>query len=672
MIMKTKYIFLFAAAFIAASCAKEIVPNEENPTVEPVLVPMEFTASVDTKAFLLEDGRTVNWNDNESICLFDNLGGDQQFAAATGGASAYFSGNVTEGSTEFYALYPYRAAAEFDAATKTVTSKLFPDQAAAVGSYAMGDGGAVMVAKADGNTLSFKNMTSHIKFTLAEDMTDVVSITLIGNKSEALCGLYTVDFSGETPVVKVTKPETYVTLRNKGEGITPLAPGDYYFTVFPVEFTEGFTVILSKKDGSQVAKKTSNSITSLNKRNQILPMKPLASTDYSEHMNYFIKYNDKFDVTIGGYTFNKTTHPGAILVNDTKENCNIGKDGVYFVSSDATKTAIDYNACTKLMIIGADAAVRVPFAYGKILQPQNSADGYIIMSSLDITTDKARLLEQNKQTLNSFNAIVFSNCKISSVGAALVRFTNMPVSLDRFVLEECDYMISGTSANSHVYNTNAQSGSINNFIVRNNVFHSLVTGTLNDFKIVNGLNSTGIAIKDMTIEQNTLVGALAKGTGYVNVAELTGNSIIRDNFYVGSHNAATSTPIINAVTFAETFICTIQNNFFFVEGATKGLQYGPETLKAMAKAETEAGIENSAKKYKVGNPRPLTFNPLSDTWNPSVGLFGYKAGLQYYDSIGDKEPKDDVPVSSGAQRQAPAAPSDTPAVNYVSINLGTI
>lgn len=670
--MKTRNLILFAAAMVAASCAKEIVPVEDNPTVEPVLVPMEFTASVETKAFLLEDGRTVNWNDNESICLFDNLGGDQQFTAATGGASAYFSGNVTEGSTEFYALYPYREAAEFAAATKTVTSKLFPDQAAAVGSYAMGDGGAVMVAKADGNTLSFKNMTSHIKFTLAEDMTDVISITLMGNRSETLCGLYTVDFSGETPVVKVTKPETYVTLRNKGEEITPLAPGDYYFTVFPVEFTEGFTVILSKKDGSQVAKKTSNSITSLNNRNQILPMKPLASTDYSEHMNYFVKYNDKFDVTIGGYTFNKTTHPGAILVNDTKGNGNISKDGIFFVSPDATQTAIGYDACTKLMIVGADASQRVPIEQNSKLQPTVSTDGYLIFASLDISTTINRIVELPKaQNVSAMDAIAFYNCRVNSITEALVRFTNAPVALNSFIIEGCDFLIQA-SGNAQIYNTNSAISSVNSFIVKNNVFHASTSGTVTNFKLVNGLNSTGITIKDLTIQQNTLVNTVTKNTGYVYVSELTGNSIVSDNIYVESHNATTSTPIINVATFAETFTCTIQNNFFFVTDATKGLQYGPESLKAMARAETDAGIENNAKKYKVGNPRPLTFYPLSETWDPSLGKFGYKSGLQFYNSIGATEPEDNVPASSGAQRPSPAAPSDVAAANYVSINLGTI
>lgn len=667
--MKTRSFFMLSLAVMAMSCAKEVLPEnnpENNPeeNVELKLVPMEFTTALETKAGIVDGDGTVEWAANDQITVFDNLGGKNTFTTAAGGATSVFTGKVTEGATAFYALYPQRtstASVLLDPDNEVINSKLFPNQTAVLGSYAKGNGGAVMVAKADAeNRLYFKNMTSHIRFTLAEDMTDVKSITLMGNNYEILAGTYKVDFSGAEPVLTVDKAETYVTLSN-GDG--PLAPGDYFFTILPVEFEAGFTVILSKTDGTQVAKKTTKEITSLGTRNMVLPMAALPSSAYKSHMNYFVKYNDGFDITLGGYTFNKSTHPGAVLVNNTYGNAKISADGVYFVSSDVESLATGYNACTNLLIMSAEYGVRVPFTFDNVLQPKTSATGYVVLSGLDINVNsKARLFEQaSASPFTEFGSIVLYDCVVDGIVANMTQFNEVSMVLDNLVVENCEYFIAGSkNGNSYILNTNNKESTINNVVIKNNVFQDIeTTATLVNFKFVNSYNKAGATIGNISVIQNTLVKALTKNTGFVYAAAINGVCNVYDNFYIESHNPSTLTPIVNAIGYGDSFTGTIEDNFFYVEGATKALTQGnnfPDN--------TIGG----------GRPRPLTMYPLSDSWNPTNGIFVYKENLQYYNNIGDSTPYDSVPSNCGAQRKSIASPetANFASANYVSIDYGTL
>lgn len=655
--MKTRFILMTMFAAMALSCAKENLPeNNVADNSETALVPMEFVAGLETKAEIVDGKKTVEWVAGDKISLFDNLGGINAFETEGSGKTVSFSGQVTEGAEEFFALYPYRTATEFDAETKVATSKLFPEQKAVLGSYAKAEGGAVMAAKvSEGNVLSFKNMTSHIRFTLAEDLEDVISITLMGNKGEALAGLYTVDFNAETPALTISKPETYVTLRN--EDGSALTPGDYFFTILPVEFTEGFTVILSMTDGSQLAKKTTKSITSLGVRNQVLPMAKLSYNDYKSHMNYFVLYNDGFELTFGGYTFDKTTHPGGKLVNDTYGNGTIGKDGIYFIDPNATQAKINAaSSYSKLMIIGAESGMRSNFDFVKQARPYDNGE-YILMANMNCTfTLTSQPFAQNKKSdvYNKFGKIIFDNCHFVKVPGNFMQFNVGSSTTDAIVIENCEFGFNAPAA--YLLNFgDANVSSVNNLSIRNNVFYASAGNTMTEFRLVNGKASS---LKNINYIQNTMDHTRTTVNGYFYLAAVEGECNVYDNLYVEAHVATTATPIVNASSYSETFTCVIEDNFYYVDGVTKPLSTG-NNLPA-----NQEGV------IKTGRPRSLTFNPLVDGWNPANGSFGYKAGLQYYNQIGDSTPEGDVPANCGAQRGTAAEPANYAAAGYSSVNMG--
>ena len=636
-IMKTRSFFMLSLAVMAMSCAKEVLPEnnpENNPeeNVELKLVPMEFTTALETKAGIVDGEGTVEWAANDAITVFDNLGGKNTFTTAVGGATSVFTGEVTEGATAFYALYPERtSAAEFDKAAMTITSKLFPDQAAVLGSYAKGNGGAVMVAKADAeNRLAFKNMTSHIRFTLAEDLTDVVSITLMGNRNETLAGLYTIDFSTESPTLKVTKAETYVTLRNGGK---VLEPGDYFFTVVPVEFEEGFTVILSMKDGSQVAKKTTKSILSLNQRNQVLPMAKLASTDYEPHMNYFVKYNDGFDLTFGGYTFNKDTFKDDSnfpIVRVRPETSSIKKDGIYFVPASIAAT-VDYNS-SSLILIGEDSSQRSAIVQNNTAQP-NTTDGIFLCANLHYTLTRI----ETKANVGTFDKIIFDNCKIINTGDGFLRLNNGAVVINDFVVSGCDIEIQNPKGAFNFVTGNRTGTEIVNTNFYNNVFY---------------VNST-VAM-----------------TGFVLLNEGDAGTVKYPNIIL-SYNTFDKTPIGKAMVYATTpsVSVSINYNVFLEANITGGLKY------VMGTSPNEVSVENNffykgdyEKGVQIYNGftgnNPISIDdPRVSNWNPALGICSLNT-ITYKDKT----------FTAGAQREVVASPetANYAAANYVSVDYGTL
>ena len=628
--MKTRSFFMLALAVMAMSCAKEVLP-ENNPeeNVELKLVPMEFTTALETKAGIVDGEGTVEWAANDQITVFDNCGGKNTFTTAAGGATSVFTGEVTENATEFYALYPQRTSTEsvkLDVEKKVINSKLFPNQTAVLGSYAKGNGGAVMVAKADAeNRLYFKNMTSHIRFTLAEDMTDVKSITLMGNNYEILAGTYKVDFSGAEPVLTVDKAETYVTLSN-GDG--PLAPGDYFFTILPVEFEAGFTVILSKTDGTQVAKKTTKEITSLGTRNKVLPMAALPSSEYKSHMNYFVKYNDGFDITFGGYTFNNKTQTGAVRLTPTSKS--ITKDGFYFVPSSVAAT-IDYNS-SSLILIGEDSSQRSAIVQNKNAQP-NTKDGIFLCANLHYTLKRI----ETKADAGTFDKIIFDNCKIINTGDGFLRLNNGTVVINDFVVSGCDIEIQNPNATFNFVTGNKTGTKIVNTNFYNNVFY---------------VNSTVVM------------------TGFVLLNEGTAGTVEYSNIIL-SYNTFDNTPIGNALVYATTASGSVSINYnvFLEANITGGVKY------VMGTSPNEVSVENNffyKGDYEKGvqiyngftgnNPKSIDDPRVSD-WNPALGICSLNT-ITYNGKT----------FTAGAQREAVASPetANYAAANYASVDLGTL
>ena len=510
-----KTIFYLALAAAAVSCVKEQNPGVEAP--EKTLVPMEFVACSEmTKTTLAEDGVSVEWIEGDQVAIFDgsNMNGDadegQRFKAQSSGASVVLAGEADPAAEEYYAIYPFSSG-------HSLTNGVFTTQIKAqqtVNAGSMADDCAVVVGKAEAGSseMVFKNVCSLVKFPL--EVAGVKSLTLIGNNSEVIAGQFKLSWNdGDPQVTANSKPEVAVTLRD-AEG-ADLVPGDYYFTILPTEFTEGFSVILGMNDGTQLIIRR-GAVPALS-RNQIFrTQNNIPAAAYKAHESNYVKYNDGFPLTYSHLTVQKGAEDAyAKYVNDGAPT--VSADGVYFVGAEAT-TAVKSSvmACSKLVIAGDNPSVRSKINMTKALQPKTAEDGMIVCADLDITSALTDFITQGEK-FTSFGDIVIYDCKLSTIQRALCRFIDVAMTLDNLVVEDSDILLNnGSETTSYMLNTNKMTSTINNIVYQNNVFHQTAeTSKLTAFRFANCLNSTGSTIENVTITNNTLVGAYLSQHGFV-------------------------------------------------------------------------------------------------------------------------------------------------------------
>lgn len=199
--MKTNR-FIIAALFVSAavSCQKEGFGGSENTRETEIAT---IVAGEMTRTSL--SGNEVHWTSDDVIAVYDNFGYKNEFNVLETSASyAAFSGEVTSGTTQIYAVYPYQLADAVSGSTVNVTIPV--DQTSKVGSFA--EEHNISVAKGtktpgveEIENITFKNVVSYLKFTIPSYIEDAKSVTF--STSRAIAGSATVDASADTPVAVV-------------------------------------------------------------------------------------------------------------------------------------------------------------------------------------------------------------------------------------------------------------------------------------------------------------------------------------------------------------------------------------------------------------------------------------------------------------------------------------
>lgn len=662
--MKTmKFALLAVAAMVAASCVKENPENQTAPIGKPVK--MEFSAQIEplTKTEL-ENGNTIRWYSNEAINVFDNASvplnehHNNEFTniSGAGNVSATFKGEVPEGATEYYAFYPSRSAAYIDGST-IKGCFLAPNQSATPNTFATKLG--AMMAKADeNNSFAFKNVLSHIRFTLPDEFVGKVkSLTLMGNNDEVIAGNYEVDWNNGDPVVTCTGPEIYVRLSRNDNNLTE---GDYYFTVLPVEFTKGFTVIVSMLDGTQVAIRTDKPVTGVSTRNQILPMKAVESSRFTAHMNPFIQYLNGYNVKIGDLTINQETHgKNYTLVSDAMENTDIKKDGIYFVTPNTKTAALNYTSVKNLIIMGTDSLQRTPMVAptGNVALADGSS--YYAFANLDFESVPVKLIYV---TGGTFGDIVLKNCHFGNMGGNLLDFnktTHAVETVNSIVLEDSEFGF-GTESLRLIVSQGIEGSLFKNIKLHNNVFYVVDGITPTETRLIffnNGGSKGGCIGNDSftggtftmtnnTFAIHTLVQAAFCPFTYVKDATI---DISRNLFTLTINRSSGINVATRQSAGGEPTSAVFRDNYFFETGTS----------------EQNLAVSNFTDDDAI--PK-LSVDPLNSTlWDPAKGSFGA------YTITPADGPAVPTGVLIGAQRAdmtAESAAINSAAANYASVDLG--
>ena len=260
--MKTnKFIAVaFATLFIAAfnACTKEETPAApEVPGVEENLVEMTLTAtqyvdqaeaeqaSVAVKSTF--DGTQVGWEADDLVAIYDGTAKRQFTVVSVENGVATLTGKVAAGSTEFYAVFPYSAAADaLPTAEGQVNLNLPAVQTLAEGKNFDEDAFVTVGKVQDGNVV-LKNAVSVLKLNIPEG---VSSVRLQGFAYENIAG----GVYSSSEAVAGQGEVSSVTLKPSGE---TFAAGEHYIALLPTKFTAGFKVVYSQDGKMAVVKKTS-------------------------------------------------------------------------------------------------------------------------------------------------------------------------------------------------------------------------------------------------------------------------------------------------------------------------------------------------------------------------------------------------------------------------------
>ena len=246
---KMSIIFAALGLFVAASCSKV----EMQPVVEPVrdLVPLSILsgekASQQAALKTTLSGTEVHWTEGDAVAVFDKLNYKNEFpSVAVSGSSARFEGQVENGTTEFYAVYPYSSALSADASNLYVN--LPSDQTPVAGTFAE----EMNVSVAAGSRtpgepevagLRFRNVCGLIYFTVPARL-NAVSEVVFNAENRALAGKLTIAKSDATTVAAVSSGSNSVKMTGDFA-----AGSTFYFVVAPGE-VNGFSITVKTKNGA--------------------------------------------------------------------------------------------------------------------------------------------------------------------------------------------------------------------------------------------------------------------------------------------------------------------------------------------------------------------------------------------------------------------------------------
>ena len=249
--MNRFFMAVLSVAAVAVSCQK---PEFEE-TMQLSQVDMEFAAVTESAPTKMTLGESLKpeWETTDRLAVWDANALNEFTISESEGSVATFRGKVTEGSTEFHALFPYADGISFDNASKAFTAVIPAEQVISAGDSVATSalmGMAYAEKPAEGNPqFAFKNVCGLIKVVVPTGER-ITSIVITSNGEEKFVGEGTVKMVDEVPVFSPSQNAmNSVTLLPEGEDAA-FAAGSYYAAVAPVKFESGFTVYLVRADGA--------------------------------------------------------------------------------------------------------------------------------------------------------------------------------------------------------------------------------------------------------------------------------------------------------------------------------------------------------------------------------------------------------------------------------------
>ncbi|MBP5382696.1 MAG: hypothetical protein J6Y45_05030, partial [Bacteroidales bacterium] len=418
-----KKIYLFGALAVLAFTACQNI-DTETPTDQTGKVAMTFVASIDMEETKVAVGEVdtenkklkFEWKEGDEIAIYDDVSSTPNlFTATAAGDKVAFSGSVSDGATQFIAIYPYSAAKSVNVATGACEIDFPQDQHAVAGSFDPEGLVAVGSATAENPSIRFRLIGALLSFKV--DFNDVVFVEFSG--SRPMSGNVTfsnaVGATGPTSVATGTPNYKSVTLSN-ADG-SPLVKGETYYV--SVRHTgsnsqEGFTAKLITSDAKVASRTGSNSLQIA--RKTLYPLGTFTSSNVTFAYDRYAVYNAGFDVTIAGKTYNKATDGDATLLADGGV-FKTGLTGLIFLDASANVTNTSETTITGDVVLTSNDLEHPATYTGTSGKSILLKSGSLVFDNLiiDLNAISSGQFLTKKDNDDNFSSLIVSKCDIRNV-----------------------------------------------------------------------------------------------------------------------------------------------------------------------------------------------------------------------------------------------------------------
>lgn len=485
--MKKYFLLSNLIAFLVYGCTQ----NDFLETYQSVSNGKQFTTAFESKSnsekhdsrVYINEENELNWTKGDYISIFNGntLNSFYQFDGETGDKSGIFSHVHTLEGIENdlntnYAIYPYDSDVSISG-SGVITATLPEQQNYVENSFGLGDNTMVAVTEDINDTfLNFKNVCGYLKLQLYGENLTIKSILLEGNNNEKIAGKTMITpVYGQAPTISMADDATEIITLDCGEGIkigsTIETATTFWFVVPPTTFEKGFTITITKNNGINLTKSTSNKI--VIERNAIKPMKAVSMSSFvmEEVPNNQIWYtssdgnivNPKF---VTNPNFNSNPF-GAMIISNTYVN------GKGIITFDDELTTIGENAFYQCKTLTSVVIPNSVTTIGRAFSECESLTSVIIPNSVTIIEKNAfahcRSLTDVKipDKLTSIEEYTFYNCR------SLKEFTipNTVTNIGNYAFYQCLELTSITIPNNVTSIGNSAFGccsSLTSIVVENN------------------------------------------------------------------------------------------------------------------------------------------------------------------------------------------------------------
>lgn len=246
----------------------------------------------------------------------------------------------------------------------------------------------------------------------------------------------------------------------------------------------------------------------------------------------YARYWNGEELTIGGVTVSKTTHPTAYYISNAMSIQFISKPGVYFVEPDATDVEINSGIQNVIVVSNGSSRASVRRTSQLVIKATEFEDAFI-MSNINFSTGltTGNMLGVNGDEAKTF---VFENIYFENCGFEVPKDMNFMYStynIGSFGMVDCDIKLQANSesADNNILVTNTNNNVTYALTFKNNIFYC-TDGDLTGFQVFKNANAT---VSNVDFSNNTFAKVYVKALyGHIYAKSITVGVVKYNLFYM--------------------------------------------------------------------------------------------------------------------------------------------